>query len=88
MNKQLKLYLNGLILIALALIMITIIPFLSDKLKIVAEKGIFSELEFFFLTAGALFYLFSPKYYKYQILSIFVAISHYFIFIHFFPLFK
>lgn len=86
MNKQKQYFINGLVLIILALLAITIIPFCADKLRIPVEKNIFSEFELFALMLCALFYLFSPKYYKAQILSIICAVIFYFVFIKIYSL--
>ena len=83
MNKQKQYFINGLILLIIALLMITLIPYCADKLKITVEKSSFSEAEFFFLIASAIFYLFSPKYYKFQLFSIFCAFFYYFVFLKF-----
>ncbi len=84
MNKQKQYFINGLILIVIAILAVTIIPYCFDKLKIAVEKDIFTDFEFFALIAGALFYLFSPKYYKMQILSVICAVIFYCLFAKFF----
>jgi len=81
MNKQKQFFINGLILIMIATFATTVIPFLIDKLKIVSEKGFFTEFAFFTLAASAIFYIFSPKYYKEQVLSVIFAIIFYLLFI-------
>ena len=85
MKKQKQYYINGLILIVIALITITVVPLIADKYKIGFEKSSFSEFEFFILTAAALFYLFSPKYYKWQFISIVCGILYYLIFLKIYP---
>ena len=86
MNKQKQYFINGLILIIVAILAVTIIPCTADKFKIVIDKNLFSEFELFTLTACALFYLFSPKYYKAQIISIVCVAIYYFSFIKFYSL--
>ncbi len=85
MNKQKQYFINGLILFIIALTMITIIPYCIDKLKMAFEKDTFSELEFFAMTASALFFLFSPKYYKNQVIIIIFGFLYYFLFSKFYP---
>lgn len=87
MRKQKQYYINGLILLIIAMISITMLPHLADKLKLTVEKSSFSEFEFFALCASALFYLFSPRYYKNQVLSIIFAFLYYFLFLKMYPIF-
>ncbi len=84
MNKQKQYFINGLILLVVALLFVTIIPYCADRAKFVIDKGSLREFEFFLLTASALFYLFSPKYYKAQFISILCAFLYYFIFLKIF----
>jgi len=77
MRKQKQYFINGVILIIIAMMVVTIIPYCADKFKINIEKTSYSEFEFFCLCASSLFYLFSPKYYKNQIFSIFLAYLYY-----------
>ncbi len=85
MNKQKQYFINGLILLVIAILTVTIVPYLADKWKMAFEKSSFSEFEFFLLTASTLFYLFSPKYYKNQVISIIFAFIFYFTFVKIFP---
>lgn len=87
MNKQKQYYINGIILIILALISVTLAPHIADKLKLTIDKSSYAEFEFFLLTAAALFYLFSPKYFKGQILSILLAFLYYWMFLRLYPIF-
>ena len=41
----------------------------------------YTEIEFFMLAACSVYYLFSPKYYRYQIISIALALTYYFVFV-------
>ena len=86
MNKKKQYFINGLILIIIALLAVTVVPYCADKYRVVIEKTSYSEFEFFVLCAASLFYLFSPKYYKLQVLSIIFAILCYFLFVKIFPL--
>ena len=86
MNKQKQYFINGIILIIMAIVAISFMPYLADKFKLPFEKSCFPEFEFFALTGASLFYLFSPKYYKAQILSILCAILYYFIFLKIYPI--
>ena len=80
MKKQKQYYINGLILIITGVFAVTVLPYLTDKIGFYFDKSVFSEFEFFVLVAAGLFYLFSPKYYKSQMLSIILAIIFYLIF--------
>ncbi len=84
MNKQKQYFINGLILLVIGLLIITVIPYAIDKFKLAIEKSSFSELEFVVLTGCCLFYLFSPKYYKNQVLSIILGFLYYFMFFKFY----
>ena len=84
MNKQKQYFINGLILIVIAVLTVTVIPLCIDKLKIAFEKNVFSDIELFVLMTGALFYLFSPKYYKMQVISILGALIFYLLFVRFY----
>ena len=81
MKKQKQYFINGLILMTIALFSITIVPYLADNFKFFIEKHSLSEFEFFILTAASLFYIFSPKYYKFQLMSILCAFLYYFAFL-------
>ena len=81
-NLQTKYFINGLILLALALYSITYLPIiLKEKCGLIFENYIYVEFEFFLLTAAAIFYLISPKYYQYQIYSVLFGIIYYSFFV-------
>ena len=81
MRKQTKYFINGVILVILALLSITIVPLIVEKLGFYAiEKYIYAEIEFFLLIASASFWLFCPFYYRAQLLSILFALIYYFVF--------
>jgi len=85
MKKQTQYFINGLILLILAMLTITIAPIIIKKyLHQTLENYIYSEIEFFLLTACSIFYLFSPKFYKKQINTIFFSIIYYILFIKIF----
>ncbi len=86
MKKQKQYFINGLILIVIALIVITLVPLYADRFGMNIEKYSYSEFEFFVLCAASLFYLFSPKYYKGQVLSIIFAILYDLSFLKFYSL--
>ena len=86
-NLQIKYFINGLILLALALYSITFLPIvLKERFGLVFENYIYVELEFFLLVAASIFYLFSPKYYQYQIYSILFGIIYYSFFVKLYSL--
>ena len=78
LSTQGKYFINGVMLICLALLSVTIIPMCA---KLNFEKYIYVQAEFFFLCCASIFYLFSPKFYKYQITSIVIALFLYFLFV-------
>ena len=74
MKKQTKYFTIGFLLLICALLSVTFLPIvikLFTKLNI--QKYIYIQIEFFLLIASSIFYLFSPKYYKWQILTAIVA---------------
>jgi len=86
LSNQTKLFINGFFLIVIALLIVTILPPIVR-----AKTGMFSvanyiyyQVEFFVLAAASVFYLFSPKYYKEQVLSILLGILYYILFVKFY----
>ena len=82
LSNQTKYFINGVILLSLACFSVTLLPLIikTTPISAIIKNYIYYEIEFFLLSASAIFYLFSPKYYKYQILSILVFM---FIYNHF-----
>lgn len=81
-NHQTKYFINGVILIGLALFCVTFLPFiLKSKMSVVVSNYIYYQVEFFALCAASIFFLFSPKYYKEQILVILFGILYYSLFV-------
>lgn len=81
-NHQTKYFINGVILIVLALFCVTFLPFiLKSKMSVVVSNYIYYQVEFFALCAASIFFLFSPKYYKEQILVILFGILYYSLFV-------
>ncbi len=76
-----KYFIIGTILLFIALFCITALPFIIKKIYKPLPNNFYSVLEFLFLCGSSLFYCFSHKYYKYQIISILYAILIYFIFV-------
>ena len=80
-NHQTKYFINGVILIILALFCVTFLPFLiKNKANLMISSYIYFEIEFFLLSAASIFFLFSPKYYQNQILVILLGILYYILF--------
>ena len=78
MKKQTKYFIIGLLFLISAMFSITLFPiFIKLFTKFSIQKYIFIQIEFFLLVASSIFYLFSPKYYKYQLLTILLAIISY-----------
>lgn len=81
LSNQTKYFINGVILLFLGLFCITFVPL---KTIVSVEKYLYLQIEFFLLCASAIYYLFSPKYYKQQILSILIGILYYLLFVKLF----
>lgn len=80
LNHQTQYFINGIILIIIALLSVTILP-KSNLLSI--PKYAYYQIEFFVLCAASIYFLFSPKYYKGQILTILLGIIYYILFVKF-----
>ena len=88
MKKQTKFFINGVFLLALALLCVTIFPAILKHSTRFAhiENYIYYEIEFFLLTAGALYFAVSPRHYKNQILVILIGVLYYVLFVRLYPL--
>ena len=87
LSTQTKYFINGLILLIIGLFSVTFLPIIIKNLpfiKTTIENYFYVQLEFFTLCSCAIFYLFSPKYLKYQFISILAGIVYYFLFIKLF----
>jgi len=85
-KKQTKYFLIGGILLLCALFSITFLPLIIKFFtKLSIQKYIYVQIEFFLFVASSIFYLFSPKYYKQQILTILIAILYYYLFVLIYP---
>ena len=81
MKKQTQYFINGLILLILAMADITILPLILAAIDNSLDTFVYTEIEFFLLATCFVYYLFSPKYYKEQIVSIIFAVFYYFFFL-------
>ena len=78
LKHQEKYFINGIVLVILAVLGVTFLPILiKEKTIFEVPNYIYFHIEFFALCASAIFFLFSPKYYKEQILIIFLGIIYY-----------
>ena len=86
LNHQTQYFINGLILLFLGVLSITILPVIITKLKITIPYGnlFYRNLELFLLCACSVFYLFSPKFYKQQVISILFAMMFFNLFVKFY----
>lgn len=82
MKKQTKYFITGVFLLTGALFCITLLPMFIKicKINLPIQRYMYAQVEFFILVACSIFYLFSPKYYKYQVLSVLTGILYYIIF--------
>jgi len=82
LEKQKQYFINGIFLVALGLLSVTIAPLIIKQAKGFAsvENYVFYEFEFIFFLAAALYFVFSPKYYKGQIVCAFIGILYYILF--------
>ena len=79
-SLQTQHFINGVILLFLGVLSVTFFPMF---VKLGWEKYVYLQIEFFFLACASVFFLFSPKYYKQQIMSVIFAILFYFMFVKF-----
>jgi len=85
LNTKRKYFILGLVFLCIALFSVTFLPLIIQKyIKLGISEYMYAQIEFFFLFWCACLYAFSPKYYKYQLLSIFLVFLLYFVFIRFF----
>lgn len=77
-NHQEKYFTNGIILLFLGLYCVTFLP---ATLKYNIHNYVYYQIEFFLLCAASIFFLFSPKYYKWQIFTILVGVLYYILFV-------
>lgn len=82
LNRQLKYYLKGTVVLFCAMFCITLLPtFLKFvNFELIIGEFTFVLLEFFLCTLGAILYLFSPKYYKWQVITVLLCVLYYFLF--------
>lgn len=83
LNHQTQYFINGVILIVIGLLCVTIFPqIVREKISFFAVANYtYYQAEFFTLCAAAIFFLFSPKYYKEQILTILLGLIYYILFV-------
>ena len=78
LNRQTKYFINGVVLIILALFCVTFLPpLIKSKTSLIVQNYLYFEVEFFLLALSAIFFLFSPKYYKEQVLVILLGVLYY-----------
>ena len=81
-NYQTKYFINGVILVLIALFCVTFLPSLiNDKTNFIISNYVFAQVEFFTLCAAIIFFLFSPKYYKGQIILFILGAIYYILFV-------
>lgn len=84
-KHQTKYFINGIILVALALFCVTFLPFiLKSRVSMIIPGYVYFQVEFFALCAAAIFFLFSPRYYKEQVLVILLGVLYYSFFVKFY----
>lgn len=82
LNNQSKYFINGLFLLTFAVASVTHIPIiLKTNFNLIFSAWLYYQIEFFLLCACAVFYLFSPKFYKYQVISVVFAFAYYVLFV-------
>lgn len=81
LSLQAKHFINGAILLFLGVLSVTFFPMFT---KLGWERYVYLQIEFFLLTCASIFYLFSPKYYKQQIISVLFAVLFYLLFVKFY----
>lgn len=81
LNLQTQHFINGVILLFLGLLSVTFFPMIA---KFGWERYVYLQIEFFLLVCSSVFFLFSPKYFKHQVMSILLGILYYLLFVKFF----
>lgn len=81
MKRQLKYFLLGTLFVFLAALIVTLFPVILNEFGFKIKPLIFSQIELFLLILSGVFYIFCPKYYRWQILVILYGICYYFIFL-------
>lgn len=82
MNIKRKAFILGLFFLFFALLSVTVLPFAVLKYThLDITEYSYIELEALFLICCAFLYVFSSKYYKYQIISILGALALYFFYL-------
>jgi len=82
LNSQEKYFINGVILLILAILCVTFLPLaIKAKTSFIIQNYIYYQIEFFVLCATAIYFLFSPKYYFHQIICIILSALSYFLFV-------
>ena len=79
LKQQTQYFINGAILIVIALLCVTILPVIV-KAKFNIPNYAFYQIEFFILCVASIFFLFSPKYYKEQIITVLIGAIYYILF--------
>jgi len=81
MKRQLKYFLLGAFFLFGAMLTITLLPVVLKEFYIKINPLFLSQIELFLLLSAAVLFLFSPKYYKWQILCVLYAILYYLLFL-------
>ena len=80
-NHQTKYFINGVILVIIALFCVTFLPpLLKANTSLIVPSYLYFQIEFFTLCAASIFFLFSPKYYQNQVFVILLGILYYILF--------
>ena len=87
MKSSKKYFLIGLLLLFCAISCVTVVPLVFRVFfkTIVIENYFYFEAEFLILVLSGILFLFSAKYYKYQMISIAILIFLYLIFVKTYP---
>ncbi len=87
LKRQTKYFTIGLLCLILAMFCITFLPVILKLYvkNIIFQNYIYVQIEFFLLAVCSIFYLFSPKYYFSQVVSIIFGIFYYLMFVKAYP---
>lgn len=85
LTNQAKYFINGIVLIIVGLFCVTFAPsIVKSSTGHIIQNYIYYQIEFFTFCAASIFYLFSPKFFKGQILTILLGILYYILFMKFY----
>lgn len=88
LSLQAKYFIIGVVLTILGLISCTLLPlFMKSKTSFDDVNYVYFVIEFFMFNAASVFFLFCPKYFKGQIITVLAGVLYYISFVNYFLFF-